>query len=268
MRLHLPEDQYVLTAALPANRGILQYIPLQASAEYLDYINLMAYDFFGPWTHESGHHSQLYAMQGDEESGANGVQYVLSQGFPPGKILLGIPLYGRSFLGATGPGQAFKGAGGDDTGTFEYKNLPLHGTKEAVDENAVAAQCVGPDGGFVTYDSPDTVRTKAQFCKQKGLGVSGDGCHKREPAVRRRPGRRDDLTEMPFLGTVLLEWAGRREGLAKPGGCRLPSAPQLLSELVEPPLGRRLRSRIPRLYVFLQDRVTEIRMTSTLSLCR
>ncbi|ROT43651.1 chitinase [Sodiomyces alkalinus F11] len=170
VRLHLPEDQYLLTAALPANRGILQYIPLQSSAEYVDYINLMAYDFFGPWMSKSGHHSQLYAMQKDEESGANAVQYILSQGFPSMKILFGIPLYGRSFLGASGPGQNFKGAGGDQTGTFEYKSLPLDGAKEVVDKKAIAAQCVGATGGFVTYDNPDTVKTKAQFCKQKGLG--------------------------------------------------------------------------------------------------
>jgi chitinase len=31
---------------------------------------------------------------------------------------------------------------------------------------------VGGDGGFVSYDNPETVRAKAAFAKQKGLGVS------------------------------------------------------------------------------------------------
>ncbi|RBQ74743.1 hypothetical protein VDGD_06825 [Verticillium dahliae] len=169
IRLHLPEDQYLLTAALPASRMVLQYIPLQASAEYLDFVNLMAYDFFGTWTPKSGHHSQLYPPQKDQESGATGVQYLIAKGVNAGKILLGIPLYGRSFLGAAGPGHKFRGGGGDN-GTFEYKQLPRSGTKETIDKKSISAQCIGADGGFVSYDNPETVKVKAQFCKQKGLG--------------------------------------------------------------------------------------------------
>ncbi|KAK4242684.1 endochitinase B1 [Achaetomium macrosporum] len=172
MRVHLPDDRYLLTAALPAAKAILQNIDLRQTVEYLDTINLTAYDFFGHWTHKSGHHAQLYSMNGkDEPSGASGVQYLMSSGVPGRKILLGIPLFGRSFLHVTGPGHKNRGAGGDGgSGSFEYNQLPRKGTKEQVDKRAVAAQCVGGDGGFVTYDNPDTVRVKATFCKQKGLG--------------------------------------------------------------------------------------------------
>ncbi|KAK5992863.1 Chitinase 1 [Cladobotryum mycophilum] len=168
-RIHLPDDRFILTAALPANKEVLQFIDVRMAAEYLDFINLMAYDFFGPWTPNSGHHAQLYAMNKDEPSASAGVIYLMAQGFPAKGILLGIPTYGRSFLQATGPGQSFKGGGGED-GTFEYNKLPLKGSKEAVDKRHIAAQCVGADGGFVTYDNPETVKTKAAFCKQKGLG--------------------------------------------------------------------------------------------------
>lgn len=173
IRIHLPEDRFILTAALPANKAVLQFLDLRVIVDYLDFVNLMAYDFFGPWTSRSGHHAQLYAMNKDETSGSSGVSYLMSHGFSAKKILLGIPTYGRSFLHASGPGQKFKGGGGDD-GTFEYKQLPRKGCKEAVDKRHVAAQCVGSDGGFVTYDNPDTVKIKATFCKQKGLGVSDD----------------------------------------------------------------------------------------------
>ncbi|KXX80181.1 Endochitinase B1 [Madurella mycetomatis] len=169
IRVHLPEDRYLLTAALPAARSVLQNIDLRRTAEYLDVINLTAYDFFGQWTHKSGHHAQLYAMSKDEPSGASGVQFLMASGVPAKKILLGIPLFGRSFLQVSGPGHKNRGAGGQD-GSFEYNQLPRKGTKEQVDKRAVAAQCVGGDGGFVTYDNPDTVKVKASFCKQKGLG--------------------------------------------------------------------------------------------------
>lgn len=170
IRIHLPEDRYLLTATLPAVKPVLQNIDLRQTAEYLDTLNLTAYDFFGHWTHKSGHHAQLYAMNKDEPSGAAGVKDLMSSGVPGKKILLGIPLFGRSFLGVAGPGHKNRGAGGKD-GSFEYNQLPRKGTKEQVDKRAVAAQCVGADGGFVTYDNPDTVKMKATFCKQKGLGV-------------------------------------------------------------------------------------------------
>lgn len=171
VRAHLSKERFILTAALPASEAVLQLIDLGGAAEYLDFINLVAFDFFGPWSTKSGHHSQLYAMSKDETSAASGVAYVMSRGFPAQGILLGIATHGRSFLQAAGPGQKFGGGGGDD-GVFEYNQLPRKGCKETVDKRHVAAQCVGADGGFVTYDNPDTVRTKAGFCKQKGLGVS------------------------------------------------------------------------------------------------
>lgn len=170
IRIHLPEDHYLLTAALPAVKPVLQNIDLRQTAEYLDTINLTAYDFFGGWSHKTGHHAQLYAMSKDEPSGDSSVRYLLSSGVPGKKILLGVPLFGRSFLHTTGPGHKIRGLGGED-GSFEYKQLPRKGAKEQVDKRAIAAYCVGGDGGFVTYDNPDTVKVKANFCMQKGLGV-------------------------------------------------------------------------------------------------
>ncbi|KAF5590873.1 chitinase [Fusarium pseudocircinatum] len=170
VRIHLPEEHYVLTAALPAAKSVLQFLDLMEIAEYLDFINLMAYDFFGSWTPNAGHHAQLYAMDKEETSASSGVSYLMSKGFPPKKILLGIPTFGRSFLHCTGAGHKYKGVGGAEGGTFEYNQLPRKGCKEVVDKRHVAAHCTGTDGGFVTYDNPDTVKIKAGFCKQKGLG--------------------------------------------------------------------------------------------------
>ncbi|KAF7537224.1 hypothetical protein G7054_g3894 [Neopestalotiopsis clavispora] len=168
-RVHLPADEYFLTAALPASQSILQCIDIRTAAHYLDMVNLMAYDFYGSWTHRSGHHSQLYAMNKDEPSGTSGIAFLIGAGCPAKKINLGIPLYGRSFLGVSGPGHRFKAVGGED-GTFDYNQLPRKGAKEQVDKRIGAAMCVGGDGGFVTYDNPDTVKMKATYCKQKGLG--------------------------------------------------------------------------------------------------
>lgn len=95
--------------------------------------------------------------------------YVQSRGVQARKILLGVPAYGRSFLGASKAGDCFTGHGGDD-GTFEFTELPRSGAVVTFDKEAGAVYCVGGDGGFVTYDDARSVQMKAQFALKEGLG--------------------------------------------------------------------------------------------------
>lgn len=175
LRSYLPSPTYIITSALPAGEWALRNINLAEAVCYLDFVNLMAYDFSGPWTKVCGHHAQLHCppqLAGGDATAAScssAVTYLLSKEVPSHKILLGVPTYGRSFLGATKVGQTFHGHGGEE-GTFEYRDLPRPGTHEQIDELAVAAFCVGSDGGFVTYDNPRTVLLKALFAKQNRLG--------------------------------------------------------------------------------------------------
>lgn len=172
LRRYLPAPNYILTTALPAGTWALQNIDLAKAASHMDYINLMSYDFAGPWTKMSGYHAQLDTPPNSsadmQTSGRSAVQYMQSQGVPAPKIVLGIPAYGRSFVGASHINQIFQASGGSE-GTFEYSQLPRPGTQELVDEQAGAAYCSGGDGGFVSYDNPATVQMKAHFAKQHNL---------------------------------------------------------------------------------------------------
>jgi chitinase len=160
-----------VTAALPAGEWALRNIDLKLANDILDFVNLMAYDFSGPWRPTAGHHAQLYPAQDGENSGSAAIDYIIRSGFPANKIILGVPVYGRSFIGATRPGENYTSKGGED-GCFEYKLLPRPGTQEVVDKQVVAASCLGSDGGFVTYDNPETIQLKGEYCHEKGLAVS------------------------------------------------------------------------------------------------
>lgn len=147
---------------------------MRSVSQTLDWINLMAYDFSGSWTEKSGHQSQLYTPKHPHNAFAKrscdaAVRYLVGRGVPANRILLGIPVYGRSFLGVTGIGQSFTGHAGESGGIFEYHDLPRPGAREDVDWNVVAAYSIGGDGGFVSYDVPATVARKAEFVKQVGL---------------------------------------------------------------------------------------------------
>lgn len=179
LRRYLPAPTFLLTAALPAGKWALQHIDLAAAAQNLNFINLMTYDFSGPWVDASGHHAQLYAPRRPHNDAAalsceTAVTYVHKMGVPLRKIVLGIPAYGRSFLGCDDIGQRYVAAAGGDEcgpgGSFEYKDLPRPGASEHVDMALGAAYCCGGDGGFVTYDNAQTVHQKAAYVREQGLG--------------------------------------------------------------------------------------------------
>ena len=174
LREELPASTYLLTSALPAGEWVLKNINLRQAAQYLDHINLMTYDFTGPWTSICGHHAQLYTPKHPHDdasrtSCSSAVAYTTSQGVPSEKLLLGIPCYGRSFLGAKKVGDSFHGHGGEE-GTYEYRDLPRKKASVTVDANVGAVYCVGGDGGFVSYDDSTSVGMKAEFAKQQRLG--------------------------------------------------------------------------------------------------
>ncbi|KAF9884421.1 hypothetical protein FE257_001752 [Aspergillus nanangensis] len=171
LRDGFPTPRYVLATCLPAGRWALQNIDLGKAQQYLDLINVMAYDFSGPWTNETGHQAQLYSPSRNPGavSCQSSVSYIVAQGVDPKKLLLGVPVYGRSFLGSSNVGQRYTGCGGED-GVFDYNELPRPGAKEHHDEKLGAAYCAGGDGGFVTYDTPRTVQQKAKFVTKSKLG--------------------------------------------------------------------------------------------------
>lgn len=182
LRLYLPRPRYLMTAALPAGEWCLRHIDLPklvkspgTSNPVLDYLHVMAYDFAGPWTGLSGHQAQLHAPRNPpnafaKRSIAHIVSYLVDErSLDPASLVIGIPVYGRSFTGVGGPGEKFTGHAGDVNGIFEYRDLPRPGTKEIVDSRQGAAYCIGGDGGWISYDCPATVIQKTQFVKQRGL---------------------------------------------------------------------------------------------------
>ncbi|OJD15189.1 hypothetical protein AJ78_04552 [Emergomyces pasteurianus Ep9510] len=185
LRQQFPSPKYLLTTALPAGEWALNKINVYEAHQYVDLINLMTYDFSGPWMTHSGHQAQLHARDPDPDpqsgtaaastSCSSGVSYLLNWGVPAGKILLGIPAYGRAFPGANGINQIYERGNGEEK-VFDYRELPLPGAQEMHDDIVGAAYCVdmgggeGGGAGFISYDSTRTVTQKAKFVSEHDLG--------------------------------------------------------------------------------------------------
>ena len=98
----LPGERRLLTIATPANSLTVKNFDLTETARWVDFMNVMAYDFRGSWSKTTGHHAQLYRNKADPDAMDNGdiatsVQLYLSNGVPADKIVLGVPFYGRGF---------------------------------------------------------------------------------------------------------------------------------------------------------------------------
>lgn len=158
MRSYFPQPRYILSSALSADTRTLHNLDLRTASQFLDLINLMSYDFAGPWDSFSGHASQVRAPAVITDANAHCTTvlsalryYITMHQVHPSKIMLGIPTFGRSFVGASTAGDVYTGFGGQ-SGIFPYADLPRRDSIEEYDGVAQAAYCKGGDGGFVTYD--------------------------------------------------------------------------------------------------------------------
>lgn len=91
----------------------------------------MAYDYAGPWSPATSDQANLFPSEDDQASTPfntkDAVNYYLGQGVDASKIVLGIPVYGRSFENTDGLGHPYTGIGGGtwEAGIYDYKSLPL-----------------------------------------------------------------------------------------------------------------------------------------------
>jgi chitinase len=177
---HSPGYHYLLTIAAPAGPDNYLPLPFPQLHPLLDFINLMAYDYSGPWGPPAAHQANLYPSPGNTNStpfSTNAaITAYLGAGVPASKIILGMPLYGRSFANTAGLGQPSTGVGGGtwEAGIYDYKVLPRPGATD-IKYDAVASATYSYDPALkelVSYDTVEMVGKKIAYLKGKGLGGS------------------------------------------------------------------------------------------------
>ncbi|KAJ5924506.1 hypothetical protein N7466_008693 [Penicillium verhagenii] len=172
-----PNRKFYLTIACPAGPANFNRLKLSDMDRYLDFYNLMAYDYAGSWDTLAGHQSNLYPS-GDNPgstpfSTQTAIDHYVNSGVSRSKMVLGMPLYGRAFTDTDGPGKPFSGVGEGswEKGVWDYKSLPRPGSQELLVQGIGASWCY--DAGsrtMVSYDDPSTSSRKADYVKQNQLG--------------------------------------------------------------------------------------------------
>lgn len=168
---------FELTVACPAGPQNYNNLDIKSMDHYLDFWNLMAYDYAGSWDLTAGHQANLrHSGQNSQCTPFNtqqAVEHYRKQGVNEHKIVLGMPLYGRAFENTDGLGKPYQGVGEGtwEGGVYDFKALPLAGAHEEYDEDAVASYSYDPvKRQLITYDTVGMAKRKAEWIKRENLG--------------------------------------------------------------------------------------------------
>jgi chitinase len=167
-----------LTMAASANPGTLKWLDKDFLLATMDWINVMTYDYTGAWTDFAGHHSPLFASSkapvGQRRSVEATMKDLLDErGFPPDRLALGIPLYGRGFAVAK-PYDSTKGAPKTRIPQGDFRNLHTleheQGWTRQWDDETKNPWLLTPAGPIVIgYDDDESVAIKTEWAMKKGL---------------------------------------------------------------------------------------------------
>lgn len=164
------------TTADGSSGGKIDAADYGGAAQYIDWYNVMTYDFFGAWAAQgpTAPHSPLNSYAGIPQAGFNSADAIAkfkAKGVPAKKLLLGIGFYGRGWTGVT---QAAPGgtATGPAPGTYEqgiedYKVLKNSCPATGTVAGTAYAHC---GTNWWSYDTPATIGSKMTWAKNQSLG--------------------------------------------------------------------------------------------------
>lgn len=163
--------EYILSVALGAGDAHLNAIDPARLNGLLDQAVVMAYDLCG-FDRMTGHHAGLYPDAGKSGTGAHAVQKLIDGGLHPGRILLGIPAYGRVWRNVTGGGNGLHqraATSGNRTIAFDDAlALEKQGYTRYYDQAAQAAWWF--DGSsFVSAEDGESIAYKCDWLVDNGL---------------------------------------------------------------------------------------------------
>lgn len=169
----------LVTAATTADGtsgGKIDAADYAGAAQYVDWYNVMTYDFFGAFDADgpTAPHSPLTTYTGIPQAGfttADAIAKFRSKGVPASKLLIGIGFYGRGWTGVTqdAPGGTATGpaAGTYEPGNEDYKVLKTSCPVTGTIAGTAYAHC---GSNWWSYDTPTTIGTKMAWAKNQGLG--------------------------------------------------------------------------------------------------
>jgi len=182
MRLELDTLQqltgkmFLLTTAVGGFNRFIENTEMGNAQQYLDYVNLMTYDFGG--NGKAAHHTNLYPSTNDENENAahRAVQDYIAAGVPAEKLVMGMAFYGRGSIlsSAEKPILGQQAVSRIRGGGYTFiKDTLMHqkGFVEYWDKKAKAPYLFNDSTlQFISYDNERSVKYKCKYVKKHKLG--------------------------------------------------------------------------------------------------
>uniref|UniRef100_A0AAY4C1B5 chitinase n=1 Tax=Denticeps clupeoides TaxID=299321 RepID=A0AAY4C1B5_9TELE len=175
----------MITAAVSAGKGTIDAgYEIAEVAKYLDFLNVMTYDFHGTWETFTGHNSPLYQGSTDSEeliyfNTDFAMRYWRDQGTPVEKLRMGFATYGRTFrlvsaengVGAPANGPASAGTYTREAGFWSYYEIcgfMKDTTVQWIDDQKVPYVTKGNE--WVGFDTKESFSIKVKYLKDNKFG--------------------------------------------------------------------------------------------------
>ncbi|CAH1123057.1 unnamed protein product [Ceutorhynchus assimilis] len=181
----------LLTMAVPAG---IEYInkgyDVPKLTKYLDWMNILSYDYHSAFEPAVNHHAPLYALEEENEYNYDTelnidytIKHYLKLGADPSKLVLGIPTYGRSYtlfnpdayeIGSPADGPGDMGDATRENGYLAYYEICENVKNQEWEVDEPNSEAMGPiafkDNQWVGYDDENIVRKKAKYVAENALG--------------------------------------------------------------------------------------------------
>ncbi len=166
-----------LTTAVGGFKGFIDHTEMDKAQVYLNYVNLMTYDYFQDSLGMAIHHTNLYASKkyDTHDYAAKAVTDFIAAGVPANKLVIGLAFYGRSSKVVDG---SENGLGAKTTqhmqgGGYTYIRDSLmnkNGFKYYRDKDAKAAYLFNAETKqFISFDDEWSVKNKCEYVKDNGM---------------------------------------------------------------------------------------------------
>ena len=173
-------ENYEISIAAAGGSEKLANLNLSGINPYVDFYNVMTYDFHGGWENQTGHQA---AMTGDANNYdvISAISVFEEAGVDLGKVVMGAPAYTRAWggvndggtLGYQQSGTGTKAEGSFEAGVYDYKDIVDDViTGQTVlywDDNSKAAFVYDGDE-WSSIETTATIAGKAAYIQEKDLG--------------------------------------------------------------------------------------------------
>ncbi len=178
--------EYLLSIAGAASPEFIANCKVKNMMQYLDYINVMTYDYHGAWDKTTNHVTPLYTGTGNEACVSKTIEDYIAAGVKPVDLNLGLLFYGKGWINVNDPNGSGLYKSGTAATTAGYGNGTWEGS--AFDYWDIAANYVGKNNykrywddiakvpylyngsTFITYDDEESIGYKLDYLKNMGLG--------------------------------------------------------------------------------------------------